>query len=190
MPRCRPRSQRKRAVSRIVPDPITRPGGRPDIRAVIWPMMSTGFEAISRTASGQTAMTSPTTARNTSALRSSSARRVSPGFCDTPQARITHARPGDFRIAAMAHHGGGREGHGVGDILGLGPRARLVDIDKDKLLRDPLQDQREARCRAHHSSPDDCYFHLRLHAPPCQLEHSLAVFPRAQWPLVPRHRRA
>jgi hypothetical protein len=80
-------------VSRIVPDPITRPGGRPEMACVTWPMMSTGLDATSSTASGQTAMTSPTTARNTSAFRSNSASRDSPGFCDTPQARITTPAP-------------------------------------------------------------------------------------------------
>jgi hypothetical protein len=51
----------------------------------------------------------------------------------------------------------------MGDILGLGPRPRLVDIDQHQFLRDPLQDQREARRRAHHPGPDDCDFHVRLH---------------------------
>ena len=84
---------RKRAVSRIVPEPITRAGGRPERRVAMSVMMSTGFVATRRIASGAAARTLATTLRNTSALRDRSSSRVSPGFCETPAARMTTAAP-------------------------------------------------------------------------------------------------
>jgi hypothetical protein len=78
----------------------------------------------------------------------------------------------------------------MGDILGLGPRPRLVDIHQDEFLRDPLQDQREARRRADHPGPDDCDFHVRLHAAQRQSKWTTASRPKALRPLVPRHGRA
>ena len=80
-------------MSRIVPEPITRVRGRPEIAWLIWVITSTGFEAISRIGSGQTASVSPSTSRNTAALRPSRSTRVSPGRCATPAAMITTSAP-------------------------------------------------------------------------------------------------
>jgi hypothetical protein len=61
MPRWEPKRLRKRAVSRIVPEPITRAGSRPERRVATSVMMSTGFVATRRIASGAAARTLPTT---------------------------------------------------------------------------------------------------------------------------------
>jgi hypothetical protein len=78
-PKCRLRSDRKRAVSGIVPEPITRLGESADVASVAHVSTSTGFVVISRMASGARAITCGTISRRIAAFRPSSCNRVSPG---------------------------------------------------------------------------------------------------------------
>jgi hypothetical protein len=81
-------SARKRAVSRIVPDPITRSCGTPASRAASAAACavsrSTGFVATSSSPSGLWRTTAGTSSSNTAALRSSRSSRVSPSRCAAP----------------------------------------------------------------------------------------------------------
>ena len=88
----RTRPERK-LVEQTEADPITRAAGSPERSRAICVITSTGFEATSRIASGATARTWPITSAKTSRLRVRSERRLSPGFCATPQARMTTAAP-------------------------------------------------------------------------------------------------
>ena len=111
-------------------------GARVDPRSVvIWVMMSTGFDATSRIASGQTRMISPITSRKTAAFRPSRSTGVSPGRCATPAAMMTTAAP-----SCRSPRGDGRaegEGHCVGDVERLCLGERRVQVDQHDLACRP-----------------------------------------------------
>ena len=81
------------------------------------------------------------------------------GFLGDAAGEDDHGGVDDVLVGAGADDGGACEGDGVGDVLGLGAGAGGVEVDQDEVRDDVLQDQREARGRAHHACPDDTDFH-------------------------------
>ena len=148
---------RNRAVSRVVPDPNTRPGPTPASaanRAARWVITSTGFVATMTTASGACFRTAGTTSRNTAAFRRRSWSRVSPGFCPTPAHSTTDPAAGQVGVVAGPHLERVGERDGVPDVVRLGRRPARVLVDEHDLPADAPHDQRRrrpsprpARCR-------------------------------------------
>ncbi len=143
--------------------PARRPS--PESRTVTWVMMSTGFDATSRIASGATAITAPMTSRNTSALRPSRSSRLSPGFWLTPGGDDHHCRTGQIVIVAMLHDGRRGEGHRMGNVERLRPRQRRIPIDQHDRAHHAAQPDRIGRGTADHPRSDDPDLHLRS---PCK----------------------
>ena len=92
-PKWSDRAARKRAVSRIVPDPMTRSGGRPDRRHDSYDRMSTGFVATRMMPFGLASATCGTIWPKIAVFLRTRSRRVSPGFCPTPAAITVTAAP-------------------------------------------------------------------------------------------------
>jgi hypothetical protein len=100
------------------------------------------------------------------------------GFLRHPAGEDHHPRARDIRIAPWRTMAGAAKGTAWA-ISSASARARASSIStKDQFLRDPLQDQREARRRADHPGPDDCDFHVRLHVRRPQVDHSFVTRPR------------
>ena len=149
-----------------MPEPITRPAGSPEISRVIWVIMSTGFEATSRIASGQTRMISPITSRNTAALRPSRSTRVSPGRCATPGSDDDHLGAAKAVVVPAQERGAEGERHGMGDVERLRLGQRRVQVDQHDLARHAAHAEGVRRGAADHAASDDPDLHARSPLPP------------------------
>ena len=161
-PKWRASRERNRAVSRIVPDPMTRPGVKPEILSATWVITSTGLVAINRIALGAAASTRGMMSANTSAFRSRSWIRVSPGRWPTPADRITIFRIRDGVIVAGTHHRWVGERRGMDDVLGLRLRQRGVAVDQNDLAGDAAQHDGIGGGAADKPGTDDRNLHGRI----------------------------
>ncbi len=146
---------RKRAVSRIVPEPMIRDGGKRPSPSACAVRTSTGLVATTRTASGTTSASRGTMAPMTEALRPARSSRLSPGRWPEPAAMTTIDAPGAVLVRARADARRPRERDRVRDVHRLALGAVGGGVDEDDLGGQAGQQERVRERGADVAGADD-----------------------------------